>query len=652
MKCLAHLLLTILLLPLLVACAVPASTTQSTTTVSTTTTFPLTIQHEDGATTFTAPVARIVTLSEEMMELPIALGIYPVGTASERVTTVEQGDTFTYSYAPAVSQTAITYVGLESAPSLEAIALLQPDLIITPNGYGKERYAQLSQIAPTLTFDGADRLYWQEALRLLAQLTGKSAEAEQVSTAFDTALAEARTQLAPIVAAKPRLALLFLPAPTMTFMINQQFAFGATFADLGMTIVVPEKVEFNEAGSAQVSDEIVAQVETDAFVSYRFSTERFTIDELLASHSAPKLDYIINPERPAAGPITDFDYLRDLTALLVNAHGATTMTDTVATVATVACAEGFRRFEHALLTTDPVCIPENPQRIIALDVASVELTIMTGKTLLATSNWILSEMPLMSPQFAETLSGVEDVGYPANLEKILLLKPDLILAVGGTNVGETIDVEQAMQIAPVVVADPVIYEDWKLGTQFWSEVLNVTDFYSAMEENYFTRVSELQAALGDPAALAVSVIGASTYGIYLWMPDTPPGQILRDVGLSRPEAQSLIGEASLARYQASQYVLISEERLDLVDGDALFYFTYFSSDAETADKEQAFLEGLAQKPLWQALNAVKAGKAFQVPSYWWRAQTYLLANRVIDDLFTHLTTTTATTPVLEGRSLQ
>jgi iron complex transport system substrate-binding protein len=326
-------------------------------------------------------------------------------------------------------------------------------------------------------------------------------------------------------------------------------------------------------------------------------------------------------------------------------EAATTITDTVAAAN---CEAGFRHFDHELLATDPICIPTAPQRIIALDVASVELTLMTDKTLLATSGWLLNEMPILLPQFAETLAGIEDVGYPANLETILLLDPDLILAVGGTNVGETIDVEQALAIAPVVIADPAIYADWKLGTGFWSEVLNVTEFYGALEENYFTRVAELQSALGNPGEIEVSVMAASTYGISLWMPDTPPGAILRDVGLARPEAQSLIGEESLARYEASQYIPISEERLDLVDGDAIFYFTYAAADPETAQKESDFLQSFAAKPLWQALDAVKADHAFIVGGHWWRSQSYLLANQVIDDLFAHLTDTKATTPVLES----
>ena len=108
----------------LTACVVsaPAANTISATPAGAT--FPVTIKHDEGETTFTKPVERIVTLSEEMMELPIALGIYPVGTASERTPNAEQCKPFTYSYAEAVSQSPMTYVGLESATSLRAIALL------------------------------------------------------------------------------------------------------------------------------------------------------------------------------------------------------------------------------------------------------------------------------------------------------------------------------------------------------------------------------------------------------------------------------------------------------------------------------------------------------------------------------------------------
>lgn len=306
------------------------------------------------------------------------------------------------------------------------------------------------------------------------------------------------------------------------------------------------------------------------------------------------------------------------------------------------CKAGFRLFQHELLATDPVCIPVAPQHVLPLDMAALESLLLTNQTPVGTAQWILEELPLLLPPFADRLAPLKGMGYPADLEQVAALKPDLILAPE-----DTIDVKLASGIAPVVVPKQAIYADWKIGMKFWCDVLNVPELYTKMEANYKQRVVELQSAIAQPEQLHVSVISASTYGVSLWMPDSPPGAILTDVGLARPEAQSLIGDAAMARYKEKQYIQISEERLDLADGDALFYFTYAATDPKVADQESQFIKTFEQKPLWRALKAVKANKAFFVPGYWWRSQTYLLANLVVDDLFTHLTDTKATTPVLQ-----
>lgn len=305
------------------------------------------------------------------------------------------------------------------------------------------------------------------------------------------------------------------------------------------------------------------------------------------------------------------------------------------------CEPGFRLFAHELLVGDPVCIPVAPQRVLPLDMAALEVLMLTGQTPVGAGQWMLEELPLLLPQYADQYATFEGLGYPAELERVAALQPDLILTTD-----DAIDVTLAREIAPVVVADQVIYEDWKNGMRFWSDVLNASDLYAEMEANYATRVEELKTALGQPDQFEVSVISVSTYGVWLWMPDTAPGAILADVGLGRPAAQALVGDAAVAHYGAKQYVQISEERLDLADGDAIFYFTYAATDPEVAAQESEFIRTFQQKPLWLTLDAVKTGQAFFVPGYWWRAQTYLLANLVIDDLFTHLTDTTAATPVL------
>lgn len=307
------------------------------------------------------------------------------------------------------------------------------------------------------------------------------------------------------------------------------------------------------------------------------------------------------------------------------------------------CEAGFRLFDHEYLTTEPVCIPENPQRVVALDTASVELLLFTNKQVVGSADWLMDEFTVILPELADKLQGVTDVGYPANLETVVSLKPDLILGYE-----DTLDVEAASQIAPVIVPSSELNNDWEKATEFWSEVLGVQDLYGEMKANYDARVAELRAALGETGLeTEVSVIGASSYGVYLWLENTAPGNILQDVGLARPESQALSGEAAIAEYGEDLWIPVSDERLDLADGDAIFVFNYAAIDAETLEKETAFTEGFKKNPIFMSLGASKAGKAFFVGGHWWRSQTYLLANKVLDDLFTHLANTSATTDVLE-----
>lgn len=313
---------------------------------------------------------------------------------------------------------------------------------------------------------------------------------------------------------------------------------------------------------------------------------------------------------------------------------------------TKTCEAGQRLFDHELLVGEPVCIPENPQRVLALDMASLEMTLLTGKTLVGSSNWILSEYPVLEPEVGAKLAGVKDVGYPASLETALLLEPDIILAAGSSVAGESIDGIKAQEIAPVVMADASIYEDWQLGMSFWSEVLGAEDAYSEMLANYEARIAELQATLGDPATTTVSIVPMASGSAYMWMPDTAPGKIISDVGFSRPDSQTLLADKAEARYGAAQYVQVSEERFDLLDADVIFYFTYASSDPAIADEESGFVSDFEGNPLWQALTAVRDDRAFLVGGYWWRAQTYLLANRVLDDIFTDLVGKPSETPAL------
>jgi iron complex transport system substrate-binding protein len=304
------------------------------------------------------------------------------------------------------------------------------------------------------------------------------------------------------------------------------------------------------------------------------------------------------------------------------------------------CEAGFRLFEHEYLAGDPLCIPEDPQRILALELSAIESVLLAGKELVGTADWLHEEVPVILPEFADALEGTADTGYPANLEAALEAAPDLILAVDGD-----IDIEAGNEIAPVVMPLPGLEHDWRTSMEFWSAVLGTEELFAEMVENYDTRIAEFKAALGDESP-TISIIGASSYGASMWLEDTAPGVVVRDAGLTRPEGQALNVEESLEVYAEERWITLSEERYDLADADAIFLFTYATTDPETAATESAAMEAFKADPLWQSLSAVQSGSAYDVGPYWWRAQTYLLANRVLDDLFINLTGTTAETPIL------
>jgi iron complex transport system substrate-binding protein len=304
------------------------------------------------------------------------------------------------------------------------------------------------------------------------------------------------------------------------------------------------------------------------------------------------------------------------------------------------CEAGFRLFDHELLATDPVCIPEDPHHIASFENAATELLLFTDKEIVATFGaFTKDEMSASLPALTAELEPITGFEWPLNLELLLETSPDLI----ATYENETMPYDQLSQIAPTVIFAAGIAEgDWKTATEFWSEVFNVQDIYQEMLAIYEARVTELQAALGENRSeIEVSLVLASSYFNLIYTAEAPMSFILQDVGLGRPTSQALNSEESLAQYENTTFAYLSDETLNLADGDVIFLFTFPTLDTTASDQ---YLQDFQAAPLWQSLSAVQNGTSYQVGSHWTRGNTYLLANAILDDLFTYLTDSQATTP--------
>jgi iron complex transport system substrate-binding protein len=151
--------------------------------------FPVTVPTAFGDVTVDEAPTRVVALGWGDAETALALGVQPVGASDwlafggEGVGPWAEG---LYDEAPEIIET------LE--PSYEAIAALQPDLILdTKSPATQDRYDSLSAIAPTIAQpEGADPYLTSSAdqLEMIGAALGKSDEAAGLQAQVDQAFAD------------------------------------------------------------------------------------------------------------------------------------------------------------------------------------------------------------------------------------------------------------------------------------------------------------------------------------------------------------------------------------------------------------------------------------------------------------------------------
>jgi len=265
-----------------------------------------------------------------------------------------------------------------------------------------------------------------------------------------------------------------------------------------------------------------------------------------------------------------------------------------------------RTVEHGMGETK---VPETPQRIVTVESFATE-------SLLAIDLFPMGTVTPRPAYLEKRLTETESIGSPRpDLEQVLALQPDLIL---GTTYREEI-YDQASQIAPTVLFELETSADWKQIFTSVGKAVNRSQAVEQVMQDYRDRLERFKEKMVNPRDLEVSVVRVYPDRFELYLPNTFPGTILKDAGLSRPPSQR--GEQFVRR--------ISKEKLQLADGDAIFVWTY-GKDSETAMKK---LQG---DPLWSKLDAVQQGKVYPVNGSHWIGSGPIAANLIIDDLFRYL----------------
>src|SRR3712207_3760703 len=155
--------------------------------------FPVTVRTAFGNVTVEEEPTRVVALGWSDAETALALGVQPVGASDwlgfggEGVGPWAEG---LYDEAPEIIDTM--------EPSFEAIAALEPDLILdTRSDATQERYDLLSRIAPTIGQPegaGPYQTTWQQQLEMVGQALGRADEAEELQAEVEQQFADAAAE--------------------------------------------------------------------------------------------------------------------------------------------------------------------------------------------------------------------------------------------------------------------------------------------------------------------------------------------------------------------------------------------------------------------------------------------------------------------------
>jgi iron complex transport system substrate-binding protein len=297
---------------------------------------------------------------------------------------------------------------------------------------------------------------------------------------------------------------------------------------------------------------------------------------------------------------------------------------------TTECEEGFRFFDHELTQTEPICIPENPQRIAAIDIDVVSLMRLLDIRPVAHAQDLYDAWLASTPEWEggeAFIEGSIDVGYPVNVERLLEAQPDLII----TNDPENYD--QLNTIAPTILFDIYATDSiyWADFTRYIADILNATEEAEAIIAQTDARIDALNEVYYAQAdAPVVSAILYGDYGILSGAPYFAYNQVMEQAGIVRPEIQSLNNEEFDSANEI-YWATVSEEQLPLIDGDVLVMMV--SQTPEEIAFADTLISNIANDPLWGTLNAVQTERFYTVAYQRWISFDPYSVNRIIDDLF-------------------
>lgn len=242
------------------------------------------------------------------------------------------------------------------------------------------------------------------------------------------------------------------------------------------------------------------------------------------------------------------------------------------------------------VTGTAVTIPQEPQRIISIAPSNTEILFALGleDKIVGITNYC---------NFPEETKNIEKIGetFPLNLEKIVSLKPDLILAYAG----QLNEIPRLRELGlNTIVIEPLSLKETLKSIQMVATVGGIPEKGNILVENLSQRVDQIKTEVSNLENTKKPKVFIG--GIYetIWT----PGE-----GTLFNELISLAGGTNIAA-GFSGWTKISPEFIVKEDPDIII----IPIGAMNPGDELKIKENIYQRPGWSNLSAVKTQKIFIV----------------------------------------
>ncbi|MDG5472896.1 iron-siderophore ABC transporter substrate-binding protein [Jeotgalibacillus sp. ET6] len=219
-----------------------------------------TVEHAMGEATIEGTPEKVVILTNEGTEALLSMGVTPAGAVQSWT-----GDPW-YEHIKE-DMADVEVVGTESEVNVEAIAALEPDLIIGTKLRQEAVYEQLEAIAPTVmseTLKGD----WQENFELYAEALNKQEEGSQVMDEFNQRIEELSGELGDEHLEKEISMVRFMAGDTRIY--HKDSFSGIILNQLGFAR--PEEQDIDDFSENGVTKERVGAMEGDVLFYFTYES--------------------------------------------------------------------------------------------------------------------------------------------------------------------------------------------------------------------------------------------------------------------------------------------------------------------------------------------------------------------------------------------